>query len=70
MNTEKATKKRANLLYTLLCTVFSLESYGRHKVHNRFPQILEYWKPRRLTLEGNPPIYKWMWWYFVPKHGA
>lgn len=60
--------KNHNWLYTLLCTVFSLESFGRHKQHNRFPMILRYWKPRNLVLKPNKPIYKWLWWCFVPKH--
>jgi hypothetical protein len=73
MNKEQETSintKNHNWLYTLLCTVFSLESFGRHLVGNRFPSILRYWRPRNLVLKGNKPIYKWLWWYFVPKHGA
>jgi hypothetical protein len=73
MNKEQETSinsKNHNWLYTLLCTVFSLESFGRHLVGNRFPSILRYWRPRNLVLKPDKPIYKWLWWYFVPKHGA
>jgi len=72
MNKEQETSinnKDHNWLYTLLCTVFSLESFGRHLMHNRFPYILRYLIPRRLTLKRDKPIYKWLWWCYVPKHG-
>lgn len=41
--------------------------FGVHKMHNRFPGILYYLIPRRLTLDEDKPIYKWMWWWFAPK---
>ena len=24
--------------------------------------------PKRLTLEHNPPVYKWLWWYYAPPY--
>jgi len=38
---------------------------GIHKAYNKFPQILRYIIPRRLTLPQNPAIYKWLWFWIV-----
>ena len=43
-------------------------NFGFHKVHNKFPNILRYLIPRRLTLDKDHPVYKWMWWWFSPKN--
>ena len=67
-NKTSIINKIKHFFYTLLCTIFSMEEFGRHKVHNKYPNILRYWKPRNLMLKKDKPIYKWWWWFFVPKH--
>jgi len=30
-----------------------------------FRVAMRYWRPYRLTLAHNPPIYRWLWWNFT-----
>ena len=48
--------------------IFRLE-FGFHRKHNR-KVLSRYWRPRRLTQEGEPKIFKWRWFYFgsAPKY--
>jgi hypothetical protein len=27
-------------------------------------RAMRYWRPKRLTLKENPPVYAWLWWNF------
>jgi len=39
----------------------------RAKSGRKIPGIFRYWRPRRLTLEANPPVYAWLWWNIALK---
>lgn len=32
--------------------------------HRTWRQAFKYWKPYRLTISSNPPIYAWLWWNY------
>ena len=45
-------------------------SIGRHAMHNKWPKVLHYWRPRQLLMkhtiqEQRLKIWKWMWIYIA-----
>ena len=52
----------------LIMIIFNKIKFGIHKQHNKFPNILYYLKPRKLTINSNnkkPNIYKWLFLWFI-----